>query len=98
MGNLYGHKITAFNGVLNFLEYKYPESQFLYSFRKLPECKGHFHSVNLLMIEFRKQNSDKLPSQNMHKNAEFVQRNWNEFRKFLKDNHTTPELLNPSNK
>lgn len=50
------------------------------------------------MIEFRKQTSDKLPSQNMRKNAEFVQRNWNEFRKFLKDNHTTPELLNPSNK
>ena len=85
---LFKHKITALNGVLNFLENRFPNSEAYKGIKTEKYCRKYittdYGSVNKLMIEFRKENSEKLPSKNIDKNAEFIQRNWSEFVEYVK--------------
>lgn len=85
---LFKHKITALAGVVNYLEKHYPESE-AYKGIKTEKIgrtyvSVNYKSVNDLMKEFRLQHSDKLPSKNIDRNAEFIQRNWQSFTQFLK--------------
>ena len=85
---LFKHKITALAGIVNYLEKRFPDSE---AYKGITEERignkyvtVNYTTVNELMIEFRKQHSEKLPSKNIDRNAEFIQKNWSNFVKFLK--------------
>ena len=87
MGNLYGHKITALAGVVNFLEKRFSESEAYKGIKTEKVCKRYitvnYESVNELMKDFRKEKNGQF-SKNIDRNAEFVQKNWSEFVEYLK--------------
>ena len=87
MGNLYGHKITALAGVVNFLEKRFPESEAYKGIKTEKVCKKYitvnYASVNELMKDFRKEKNGQF-SKNIDKNAEYIQKNWGEFVEYLK--------------
>lgn len=89
MGNLFKHKITALAGIVNYLEIRYPESE---AYKGIETQKistryvtVNYTTVNDLMKDFRKQHNTKLlPSKNIDRNAEYVQKHWKDFILYLK--------------
>lgn len=89
---LYKHKITALAGVVNYLEKNFPESEAVKGIKVETIHKRYttvnYKSVNGLMIDFRKEYNGQF-SKNIDKNAEYVQKNWKEFKKYLSNNLLT---------
>lgn len=88
MGYRYGHKATALNGILNYIQTKYPKSDLLKTLVEgIPENQRHaranFKGINEFLKEYRLSRGSN-PSNIIEKNSFYIQQNFKPFAEYCK--------------
>lgn len=89
MGYKYGHPATAVNGVLNYIQTKYPNCELLKSLTEgIPRDQQHarinLKGINDFMREYRIEKGSN-PSKVLDKNAYYIQQNFKPFAEYCKE-------------
>ena len=88
MGYKYGHKATALNGILKYIQSRYPESKLLKTLVEgIPEDQRHaranFKGINEFLKGYRLSRGSN-PSNTVEKNAQYIQNNFKPFAEYCK--------------
>ena len=88
MGYKYRHRSTAVNGVLNYIQTKYPECELLKTLADdIPKNQRHkvinLSGVNKFMKGYRISRGSN-PSESIYKNALYIQQNFKPFAEYCK--------------
>jgi len=84
----YGHPATAINGVLNYIQTKYPSCKLLETLKEgIPKDQWHarinLSGLNNFMREYRQQKGSN-PSKVIDKNAFYIQQDFKPFAEYCK--------------
>lgn len=79
MAYKYGHRATAMNGVLIYLQKNYKKSDVVQGFYKT----NSFISINELMKKYR-QSRGSIPSKDYRKNANYIQGDFQSFMNYCR--------------
>lgn len=89
MGYRYDHPATALNGVLNYIQLKYPECDLLKTLEDgIPKAQRHarinLKAINQFMCDYRVSRQSN-PSKVIDKNAYYIQQNFKPFAEYCKE-------------